>query len=163
MEWKRLRIGLGHDTHRLQPGGPLLLGGIDIPFGYSAVGHSDADVLLHAVTDSILGAAALGDIGDMFPDTDPINKDRDSVEMLTMAMESVKASGYEIINLDCIVFLQKPKLAPHKRRIAERIAAILDISPDCAAIKAKTGEGIGSIGRQEAIMAQCAALLYRTS
>lgn len=163
MQWQRIRIGLGHDTHRLKPGGPLLLGGIDIPFGYSAEGHSDADVLLHAVTDSILGAAAMGDIGDMFPDTDPANKDRDSAEMLTIANQSVQAQGYEIINLDCIVFLQRPKLAPHKRRIAERIAAIVEISPDCIGIKAKTGEGWGPIGHQEAIMAQCAALLYRAT
>ena len=162
VDYTRLRIGLGHDTHRLNPGGPLLLGGIDIPFSYSAVGHSDADVLLHAVTDAILGAAALGDIGEMFPDTDPINKDRDSAEMLSIAMGSVKASGYEIINLDCIVFLQKPKLSPHKRRIAERIAAILEISPQSVGIKAKTGEGMGSVGQQLAIMAQCAALLYQT-
>lgn len=163
MDLNRLRIGLGHDTHRLSPGGPLLLGGIDIPFSYSAVGHSDADVLLHAVTDAILGAAAMGDIGEMFPDTDRINKDRDSVEMLTIAMGSVKDAGYEIINLDCIVFLQKPKLSPHKRKIAERIANILNISPDRVGVKAKTGEGIGSVGNQEAIMAECAALLCKTA
>src|SRR3954452_15450447 len=98
-----MRIGIGHDTHRLSPGGPLRLGGIDIPHDRQAVGHSDADVLLHAITDALLGAAALGDIGELFPDTDERNRGRDSADMLSRAMAKVKAAGYVVVNLDCIV------------------------------------------------------------
>ena len=156
-----LRIGLGHDTHRLQPGDGLLVGGVEIPCKLTASGHRDADALLHAVTDAILGGAAIGDIGEMFPDTDPRNKNRDSAEMLRLAMGSVAEGGYEIVNLDCIVFLQQPKLSPHKEKIAHNIAAILDISPSQIGVKAKTGEGIGPIGNQQAIIAQCVALLRK--
>ena len=113
-----IRVGLGHDTHRLRPGGPLRLGGIDIPHDREAVGHSDADVLLHAVTDALLGAAALGDIGQMFPDTDPENRGRDSAEMLRAALDAVAALGWRIVNIDCIVFAQRPKLLRIVRRFA---------------------------------------------
>jgi len=156
------RIGLGHDTHRLEEGGPLILGGVSIPHDRQAVGHSDADVLLHAVTDALLGAAGQGDIGDMFPDTDPANRGRDSAEMLLGAYTHVTKLGYRVVNLDCIVFAQKPKLSPHKNAIAERIAQILEIAPTDVNIKAKTGELVGPVGRQEAIMAQVAALLKHT-
>ena len=155
------RIGIGHDTHRLKPGGPLRLGGIDIDHTHSLDGHSDADVLLHAVTDSILGAAALGDIGELFPDTAAENKDRDSAEMLAQAAEQVAAAGYRISNLDCIVFAQQPKLSPHKRTIAQRIAEILKIESSQIGVKAKTGEGVGPVGQHEVMMAQCVALIYR--
>lgn len=158
-----LRIGIGHDTHRLGAGGPLRLGGVDVPSDWHAVGHSDADVLLHAITDAVLGAAALGDIGEMFPDTDESNKNRDSAEMLSVAASNVADRGFAIVNLDCIVFAQRPKLSPHKRQIAERIADILEIPADCVGIKAKTGEQVGPVGRQEAIQAQCVALLERDS
>ena len=104
------RIGIGHDTHRLAPGGPLRLGGIDISGELSAVGHSDADALLHALTDALLGAAALGDIGEMFPDTDPANRGRDSGQMLTQAWQAVANAGYKIVNLDCIVHLGTPQV-----------------------------------------------------
>ncbi|MEX0978594.1 MAG: 2-C-methyl-D-erythritol 2,4-cyclodiphosphate synthase [Pirellulales bacterium] len=153
------RIGIGHDTHRLAPGGPLRLGGIDIPADWHAVGHSDADVLFHAVTDALLGAAALGDIGEMFPDDDPANRGRDSAEMLALAWQQVSRKGFKITNLDCIVFVQEPKLSPYKRKIGQRIAETLSLRPDCVGVKAKTGEAVGPVGRREAIMAQCVALL----
>ena len=109
-----MRVGIGHDSHRLASGGPLVLGGIDIPHDKHAVGHSDADVLLHAITDALLGAAALGDIGQMFPDTDEANRGRDSADMLSLAAARISSAGYKINNLDCIVFAQRPKLGPHK-------------------------------------------------
>jgi 2-C-methyl-D-erythritol 2,4-cyclodiphosphate synthase len=154
-----MRVGIGHDTHRLGQGGPLRLGGIDIPHDRHSIGHSDADVLLHAVTDALLGAAALGDIGELFPDTDPANRGRDSADMLRHAAAQVRAAGYEIVNLDCIVFAQRPKLSSHKDPIRRRIADILTLSADQIGVKAKTGEGLGEIGREEVIAAQCVALL----
>jgi 2-C-methyl-D-erythritol 2,4-cyclodiphosphate synthase len=143
----------------LGPGGPLKLGGIPIPHDKHLIGHSDADVLLHAVIDAILGAAALKDIGEMFPDTDPANKGRDSAEMLRAAQDAVAAAGWQIVNLDCIVFAQRPRLLPHKLPIRRRIAEVLGIEPERVGLKAKTGEGIGSVGREEVIAAQCVALV----
>jgi 2-C-methyl-D-erythritol 2,4-cyclodiphosphate synthase len=140
-----LRIGIGHDTHRLKPGGPLRIGGIDIEHSHSLEGHSDADVLLHAVTDAILGAAAMGDIGELFPDTDPQNRMKDSGEMLKAAFSKVVSAGFQINNLDCIIFAQKPKMSPVKREIAKRIAELLEIDAD-----------------QEVIMAECIVLLRKT-
>ena len=154
-----MRVGIGHDTHRLGQGGPLRLGGIDIPHDRHSIGHSDADVLLHAITDALLGAAALGDIGELFPDTDPANRGRDSADMLRQTAAQVRAAGYDIVNLDCIVFAQRPKLSPHKDVIRRRIAEILVLAPDQVGVKAKTGEGLGEIGREEVIAAQCIALL----
>lgn len=153
------RIGIGHDTHRLTPGGPLRLGGIQIPATVEAVGHSDADVLLHALTDALLGAASLGDIGEMFPNTDPVNRGRDSGEMLSLAWQAVAQRGFRIVNLDCIVFLQEPKLSTHKQDIRQRIADLLGLAVDQVGVKAKTGESVGPIGRQEAIVAECVVLL----
>ncbi|HEY4312014.1 MAG TPA: 2-C-methyl-D-erythritol 2,4-cyclodiphosphate synthase [Pirellulales bacterium] len=154
-----MRVGIGHDTHRLVPGGPLRLGGIDVPHELGAFGHSDADVLLHAVTDALLGASSLGDIGELFPDTDPANRGRDSADMLTVAYQRVQAAGYRIVNLDCIVFAQRPKLSPYKETIRQRLATLLSIPADCVGLKAKTGEAVGPVGRQEAIMAECVVLL----
>jgi 2-C-methyl-D-erythritol 2,4-cyclodiphosphate synthase len=153
------RIGIGHDTHRLAAGGPLRLGGIDVPHDQHLVGHSDADVLLHAVTDALLGAAALGDIGELFPDTDQANRGRDSAEMLAIAADQVRRAGYRVVNIDCIVFAQRPKLTPFKPAIRERVAAILTLPPETVGIKAKTGEGVGLVGSEEIMMAQCVALL----
>jgi len=147
----------------LAEGGPLRLGGIDIPHDCHLAGHSDADVLLHAVTDALLGAASLGDIGELFPNTDEANRDRDSAEMLQIACREVVDVGYAIVNLDCIVFAQRPKLSPHKTAIRQRIGDILSISPDEVGLKAKTGEGVGPVGNEEVIMAQCVALLEQTS
>ncbi len=163
MNLQNLRIGIGHDTHRLKPGGPLRIGGVEIAFDHELVGHSDADVLLHAITDAILGAAALGDIGEMFPDTSDQNRGRDSAEMLQAAVDRVRQSGLEIINLDCIVFAQRPKLSASKPALARRIAAILDIDPDRVGVKAKTGEGIGSVGTGQVMQAECVALLLKQS
>jgi 2-C-methyl-D-erythritol 2,4-cyclodiphosphate synthase len=156
-----LRIGIGHDTHRLRHGGPLRLGGVDIPHDRQMIGHSDADVLLHAITDALLGAGALGDIGQMFPDSDPANRGRDSAEMLIAARDSVAAIGFGIINIDCIVFAQRPKLLPFRQTIRERIADLLEIEPERVGLKGKTGEGVGPIGLEEAISAECVALLVK--
>jgi 2-C-methyl-D-erythritol 2,4-cyclodiphosphate synthase len=141
------------------PGGPLRLGGVDVPHERQAVGHSDADVLLHAITDALLGAAALGDIGEFFPDTDQSNRGRDSADMLTQAYAAVQQAGYAIVNLDCIVFAEQPKIGPHKAAIRERIAEILTIAVSQVGLKAKTGEQVGPVGLQEAIQAECVVLL----
>ena len=156
-----LRIGLGHDTHRLGPGNGLVIGGMTIPHDRQARGHSDADVLLHAITDAILGAAALGDIGELFPDDDPVNKGRDSAEMLRVAADRVAAAGWGIVNLDCVIFAQRPKILPYRSRIRERIAGILGIDEGSVWLKAKTGEGVGAIGEEQAIAAECVVLLER--
>ena len=153
------RVGIGHDTHRLARGGPLRIGGIDIPHDCRTVGHSDADVLLHAITDALLGAAALGDIGDMFPDDDESNRGRDSAEMLQLAAAETARAGWEIENLDCIVFAQRPKLSEHKAAIRRRIADILGLDAGQVGLQAKTGEHVGPVGRGEAIQAQCVVLL----
>jgi 2-C-methyl-D-erythritol 2,4-cyclodiphosphate synthase len=152
-------VGIGHDTHRTASGGPLKLGGVEIPCDYHLVGHSDADVLLHALTDALLGAAAQGDIGELFPDTDPANRGRDSAEMLKAAHRVVCKAGFRIVNLDCIVFAEHPKLTPHKTAIRQRIAELLDLSPTQVGLKAKTGEGLGTLGTSQAMMAQCVSLL----
>lgn len=123
------------------------------------VGYSDADVLLHALTDALLGAAALGDIGEMFPDTDLANRGRDSAEMLRVACDAVEAAGWRVANVDCIVFAERPKLGPYKTEIRRRLAEILNVDPSQVAVKAKTGEGVGEVGREEVIAAQCVALL----
>ena len=154
-----MRIGIGHDTHRLSPGGPLRLGGVDIPHDRHAVGHSDADALIHAVVDALLGAAALGDVGQMFPDTDPINRGRDSADMLLGARQAIEAVGWKIGNIDCIVFAQRPRLLPHRQAMRARLAEILDIVPEQIGLKGKTGEHTGPIGKEEVIEAQCVALL----
>jgi 2-C-methyl-D-erythritol 2,4-cyclodiphosphate synthase len=156
-----IRIGLGHDTHRLGPGTGLVIGGITIPHERQALGHSDADVLLHAITDALLGAAALGDIGELFPDTDPANKGRNSAEMLRVAADRVVAAGWRVVNLDCVIFAQRPKILPHRPRILSRIAEILEIDLEAVWLKAKTGEGVGPIGTEEAIAAECVVLLER--
>jgi 2-C-methyl-D-erythritol 2,4-cyclodiphosphate synthase len=154
-----MRVGIGYDIHRLKAGGPLRLGGVTIAHDKELVGMSDADVLLHAVTDALLGAAALGDIGQMFPDTDPSNRGRDSAEMLRAALKDVVALGWQIANLDCILFAQRPKLLTHRQEIRERIAGILGIDAERVGLQAKTGESVGPVGREEAIAAQCVVLL----
>ena len=155
------RIGLGHDTHRLGPGDALLIGGIEIPHDRRALGHSDADVLLHAITDALLGAAALGDIGEMFPDDDAANRGRVSAEMLQAALARVTAAGWRIVNLDCVIFAQRPKILPHRQRIRERVAGILGVDSERVWLKAKTGESVGPIGEQQAIAAECVVLIER--
>ncbi len=153
------RIGLGMDSHRIGQGGPMRLGGVDIPCEFHLIGHSDADVLLHAITDALLGAAGLDDIGQLFPDTALENKDRDSAELLELAWKQVTDAGFEIINLDCVIRLERPKLASHKAAIRQRIASVLKIGVDQISIKGKTGEATGDIGQSRLAEAHCVALL----
>lgn len=156
-----IRIGLGHDTHRLGDGSFVLLGGVRIEHTQSLLGHSDADVLLHAVTDALLGAAGLGDIGEFFPDTDPANRNRDSGEMLKTVWNKVRQQRWQIVNLDVVLFAEKPKITPYKEAIRKRIAELLDIDASQVGLKAKTGEQIGIIGREEAMSAECVILLEK--
>jgi 2-C-methyl-D-erythritol 2,4-cyclodiphosphate synthase len=154
-----LRIGLGEDSHRTGAGGPLRICGIDVPHDRHLCGHSDADVLLHAMTDALLGAAGLPDIGQLFPNTDEANRRRDSAEMLRLAYDRVTAAGYKLVNLDCVVAAQRPKLSPHKEAIIARIAEVLGVATTQINVKAKTGEGAGPVGREETIEARVVALV----
>jgi 2-C-methyl-D-erythritol 2,4-cyclodiphosphate synthase len=154
------RVGLGYDSHRLGNGGPLRVGGIDVPGEVHAIGHSDADVLLHAITDAVLGSVAEQDIGRLFPDTDPENRARDSAEFLREAMRLLRKHGMEIVNLDCVILAERPKLAPHIDSMKELIGGLVDVSTDRIGIKAKTGEGIGPIGHAEAIASRVVVLVY---
>ncbi len=157
-----VRVGSGHDTHRLVAGRPLLLGGVRVEYPKGLAGHSDADVVLHAVTDALLGAAALGDIGDLFPDTDPRNKDADSRVFLAAALEQLGAAGWRVGNLDVTVFAQEPKLGPVKAAIRANLAELLGVPADAVSVKAKTGERVGHIGRGEAIGCHAVVLVART-
>ncbi|HSX94204.1 MAG TPA: 2-C-methyl-D-erythritol 2,4-cyclodiphosphate synthase [Hydrogenophaga sp.] len=156
-----IRIGEGWDIHRLVTGRPLVLGGITVPHTHGLLGHSDADALLHAITDALLGAAALGDIGRHFPDTDERFKGADSGALLAEAACRVRAGGYEIGNIDSTVVAQAPKLAPHIPAMVERIASLLGLSPSQVNVKAKTAEKMGPVGLGEAIEARAVALLTR--
>lgn len=157
-----LRIGLGEDSHCTEPGGPLRIGGINVPHDRQLVGHSDADVLLHAVTDALLGAAALPDIGRLFPNIDPANRNRDSADMLRAAAAGVNKAGYHVVNLDCVIHAERPMLADYYDAIRHSIAGMLQLNPHQIGIKAKTGEGVGPVGNQELIEARCIALLEKT-
>jgi 2-C-methyl-D-erythritol 4-phosphate cytidylyltransferase/2-C-methyl-D-erythritol 2,4-cyclodiphosphate synthase len=156
-----MRIGNGYDLHRLVPGRPLVLGGVTIPFDKGLLGHSDADVICHAVTDAILGAAGAGDIGRHFPDTDPAWKDANSLELLRQAMGVVARDGFAVGNVDVVVIAQLPKLAPHVDRIRAAVASALGCHPSQVSVKGKTNEGVDSIGAGESIAAQAVALLVR--
>jgi 2-C-methyl-D-erythritol 2,4-cyclodiphosphate synthase len=154
-----IRIGVGYDVHRLIAGRRLVLGGVEIPFDRGLAGHSDADVVLHAVTDAILGAAGLPDIGELFADTDPRYKNADSRELLAAALEQVARAGWRVGNLDGVVHAERPKLSEYKRRMAESIAGLLGVAAARVSVKAKTNEGLGEIGRGEAIACTAVALL----
>jgi len=154
-----MRIGTGYDLHRLVEGRPLILGGVRIPYERGLLGHSDADAVCHAVTDAILGAANLGDIGRLFPDTDPRWKDANSLALLADAQARVTAAGWRVVNVDVVVIAQKPKLSPHADAIRESLASALGTSADVVAIKGKTNEGVDAIGRGEAIAVHAVALL----
>ena len=156
-----MRIGIGHDTHRLAEGRPLILGGVRVEHERGLVGHSDADVVLHAVTDALLGAAGLGDIGDAFPDTDPAYQGADSRVFLRDTLERLNRAGWRVVNVDVTVFAQRPKLGPVKARIRQHLAELLAVPADAVNVKAKTGEKVGHIGRAEAIGCQAAALIER--
>lgn len=153
------RIGQGYDCHALVPGRPLIIGGVTIPHRAGLLGHSDADVLLHAITDALFGAAGLGDIGRHFPDTDPAFKGADSRALLREAGRRVAAAGYAVGNIDATLIAQAPKMAPHLPGMISHIAADLGIAPEQVNLKAKTNERLGWEGREEGIAAQAVALL----
>ena len=156
-----IRVGLGHDTHRVGGDGPLRLGGVDVPWDKGLIGHSDADVLLHAVTDALLGAAGLGDIGEWFPDTSAEFAGADSAELLKQVVTRIEARGWKVVNADCIVFAERPKLSSHKSSIETRIAELLRVMADAVNVKAKTGEQVGPVGQGEAIEAQVVVLIKK--
>lgn len=155
------RIGQGFDVHALVEGRPLIIGGVTIPHTHGLLGHSDADVLLHAVTDAILGASGLGDIGRHFPDTDPAYGGADSRVLLRAAMDKVVAAGWQVVNVDATVHAQAPKIGPHAAAMVANIAADLGIDIVRVNVKAKTNEGLGYLGRKEGIAANVAVLLAR--
>jgi 2-C-methyl-D-erythritol 2,4-cyclodiphosphate synthase len=146
-------VGIGYDSHRLLAGRRMVIGGVEIPGELGLDGHSDADVLAHAVTDALLGAAGLGDIGEHFPDTDERWRDADSMQLLAEVVESVQNAGLVVVNVDCTVVMERPKLAPHRRAIRERLAGVLGLDLGRVNVKASTGEGIGFVGRGEGVAA----------
>jgi 2-C-methyl-D-erythritol 2,4-cyclodiphosphate synthase len=156
-----LRIGEGWDTHALVAGRPLVLGGVTIPHAQGLLGHSDADALLHAITDALFGAAGLGDIGRHFPDTAAEFKGADSRRLLAEAAQRVRAEGWSIVNVDSTIVAQAPKMAPHIPAMREAIAVALEIGVDCVNVKAKTAERLGPVGRGESIEARAVCLLVR--
>ena len=153
------RVGIGYDSHPLVLGRPLTLGGILIPSEKGLSGHSDADAVCHAITDAILGAAGLGDIGEMFPDTDPANKDRDSIEMLEAAVKRLARSGYGVNQVDVSVITETPRLSPYREKMRTRLAAALGIDSSGVSVKGKTNEGMGWIGRKEGLACIAVATL----
>lgn len=155
------RVGIGYDSHRFAQGGPLLLGGVRIPSDVSLRGHSDADAVAHAVTDAVLGAAGAGDIGALFPDTDAGNKGRDSIEMLRTAVQTVRALGHSVNNVDVTVVAELPRIAPHVAAIRARLADALGVAPESVSVKGKTNEGMGWIGRGEGVACIAVASLTR--
>ena len=152
-------VGIGYDIHRLVEGRRLVVGGIEIEHSKGLLGHSDADVVLHAVTDALLGAAGLPDIGELFPDDDPAYKNADSRVLLREAMAKVRAMGFVAHNIDLVVHAEQPKLSPHKKRMAESIASLVGLAADRVSVKAKTNEGLGPIGHAEAIACTAVALV----
>ena len=156
-----VRVGLGHDTHRLDEGRPLILGGIRLDHPRGLVGHSDADVVLHALADALLGAAALGDIGEHYPDTDPQWLGLDGGRLLAEVVDRVAREGWRPVNCDLIIHAQEPKLGPHKPALRASIARLLGVSPTAVNVKAKTGEHVGPIGRAEAIACEAVVLIER--
>lgn len=155
------RTGTGFDVHAFAPGRKLIIGGVDIPYEKGLSGHSDADVLLHAISDALLGALALGDIGQHFPDTDPEYKNADSKILLTKVYELVKGKGYILGNLDSVVAIQKPKLASHILNMRNVIAGILETEPENISVKATTTEKLGFVGREEGVSAFATVLLTK--
>jgi 2-C-methyl-D-erythritol 2,4-cyclodiphosphate synthase len=155
------RVGLGYDSHRFQPPGPLLLGGVTIPFDNHLHGHSDGDAVCHALTDAILGAAGAGDIGGMFSDKDPANQGRDSMQMLALAVARVRGMGYRLANADVTIITESPRLEPFKDAIRQKLAGACDVSVEVMSVKAKSNEGMGWIGRGEGIACIAVASLIR--
>jgi 2-C-methyl-D-erythritol 2,4-cyclodiphosphate synthase len=156
-----LRVGIGHDTHRLVEGRPLILGGVTIPFPKGLFGHSDADVVMHAAADALLGAAALGDIGEHFPDTDPAWAGIAGRDLLGRVVRVLEDRGWRPVNLDVTIHAQAPKLSSYKVTMAENLAAVLGLDASSVNVKAKTGEGVGPVGRGEIIACDAAVLIDR--
>lgn len=155
-----MRIGHGYDVHRLQPGRALILGGTQIDYPMGLEGHSDADVLTHAVMDALLGAAACGDIGKLFPDTEEKYRNIDSLILLNTVMEVIRKKGYRVGNIDCTIIAQKPRLSPYIQEMQRNLAKALKVDLENVSIKATTEEGLGFTGREEGIAAHCVALLF---
>lgn len=153
------RAGIGYDSHRFVPGSTLILGGVHIPFEQSLAGHSDADAVSHAVTDAILGAASAGDIGSIFPDSDPANRGRDSIEMLRSAVESVHGLGYKVLNVDVTVIAESPRIGPYRDAMRVKLAAALGVAEQAVSVKGKSNEGMGWIGRGEGVACIAVAML----
>ncbi|MCF6097574.1 2-C-methyl-D-erythritol 2,4-cyclodiphosphate synthase [Thermovorax subterraneus] len=156
-----MRVGIGYDAHRLVKGRKLVLGGVEIPYEKGLLGHSDADVLVHAINDALLGAAAMGDIGVHFPDTDPEYKDIRSILLLKRVGEMLKREGFGVVNIDSVICAERPKLFPYIDKMRENIAQALNISKDKVSIKATTTEGMGFEGRGEGISAQAVCLIKK--
>ena len=155
-----MRVGLGYDVHRLEEGRACIIGGVNIPYELGLFGHSDADVLTHAIMDAILGALALGDIGKHFPDTDPAYKGADSVELLKHCVQLIHSHGYRVGNVDAIIIAQKPKMAPHIETMRAILAAAMQVDVSRVSVKATTTEHLGFTGRGEGIASQAAVLLF---
>ena len=156
-----MKVGMGYDVHRLTENRNLILGGVKIPWEKGLLGHSDADVLIHAIMDALLGAAALGDIGQHFPDTDPAYEGISSVKLLEHVASLLEKKGYGVGNIHAVIIAQKPKMAPHIPQMKENIAKALHMEPDCLNIKATTEEKLGFTGREEGIASQAVCLLYK--
>jgi len=146
-----VRTGIGYDSHRFAPGGPMILGGVRVASEVRLVGHSDGDAVAHAVTDAVLGAAAAGDIGEMFADTDEKNRGRDSIEMLRAAVDRVRRRGWSVGNVDVTVIAERPKVGPYREAMRTALAAALGIDPDAVSVKGKTNEHMGFVGREEGL------------
>ncbi len=157
------RTGIGYDSHRFGPGTALRLGGVTIPFDRGLTGHSDGDAVAHAVTDAVLGAACAGDIGALFPDTDPANRGRDSLEMLRHAVAVARERGWMVSHVDVTVIAERPKLAPHRDAMCAALGAAVGLEPDLVSVKGKTNEGMGWIGRGEGIACVAIATLTAAS
>jgi 2-C-methyl-D-erythritol 2,4-cyclodiphosphate synthase len=157
-----MRIGIGYDVHRLVEGRRLFLGGVEVPFDKGLLGHSDGDVLIHAISDAILGAISEGDIGIHFPDSDESIKGIESVKILTHVWELAKKKGYRIANIDAVIITEEPKVSPYRERIKARLAEILEIDIASVSVKGKTTEGLGFTGRKEGIAVQAVVLLEKT-
>jgi 2-C-methyl-D-erythritol 2,4-cyclodiphosphate synthase len=163
MGTQEIRVGIGYDIHRLAEGRRLVLGGIEINHRKGLVGHSDADAVLHAIADALLGAAGLPDLGELFPDTDPAHKDVDSRTLLTDVKKRIHEKGFDAGNIDVIVHAEAPKMSPYKTAMAKSIAHLVGLEPEQVSVKAKTNEGLGAVGRSEAIACTAVVLLKRKS
>jgi 2-C-methyl-D-erythritol 2,4-cyclodiphosphate synthase len=159
--YSAFRTGLGKDLHRLVEGRRFLLGGVEIPFHRGPLGHSDGDVLVHAVADAVLGAAGLGDIGELFPDTDPAWKDADSMELLSRCRKRLEEAGWTIINIDCAVTCEKPRILPYRDAIRASLARVMGVDVSAVFVKGKTNEGLGETGRGEAVEALAVCLIQK--